>query len=286
MKNLLMALLLVIIYGQATAQKKDVYHTVVSYNIHYDNPEDINPWLFRKAKVAAGIKDAQAGVAGIQEAQLQQIEDLQSALPRYKWVGNPNEDGRTQGEYCPIFYDTLFFKRLDYGTFWLSDTPEKPSLSWTSKEKKVVTWAQFQSLENDDKFYVFNTQIDQENSTALKSSADLLKQKIQTIAGNTTTIITGDLNGEPGSIAHKKLTKGKKSLRLYDPVLSQKNLPLGDLTTYCGFNASTCVRQRRDYVLTKGAVKVRLYVSIWETLQGLLPSDHLPVIMEFKIEAT
>src|SRR5690606_1238255 len=77
---------------------------VMSFNIRYKNTIDsINGWEFRKENVARLIQYHGAAVAGLQEAMLDQIADLEKLLPEYAWYGVPRMQGPS-AECTPIFY--------------------------------------------------------------------------------------------------------------------------------------------------------------------------------------
>ena len=272
-------MLIAVLAFPLTGQAQDEFYTsILSYNIRYDNPSDPNPWYLRKSSIIQQVSES--GIVGLQEVLYSQIEDLTEELPRYKWFGVGRDDGQSAGEFCPIFYDAEKFQLMEHGTFWLSETPDKPGLGWDAACNRICTWGHFQRLGDGKTFYLFNTHFDHQGKKARANSAKLLREKIATLRGSEPALITGDFNAEEKSKTYKRLTKGPKDTRLADPVYAQENLPIGDLTTYCGFEALKCARKRIDYVFTAGEVKMRLYVSVWASLEGFLPSDHLPVITE------
>ena len=76
-----------------------------TFNIRYDNPYDsLNSWTYRKDTVANFIKAQNLDIVGMQEVLHHQLEDLKARLPEYAEVGVGREDGKTQGEYAPLFY--------------------------------------------------------------------------------------------------------------------------------------------------------------------------------------
>ena len=78
---------------------------VMSYNIRYDNSGDKdNQWKFRRDFAADLVKFHEADVFGAQEVLNNQLNDLLDRLPEYAYVGVGREDGKTKGEYAPIFY--------------------------------------------------------------------------------------------------------------------------------------------------------------------------------------
>jgi endonuclease/exonuclease/phosphatase family metal-dependent hydrolase len=77
-----MALLLLIQLSFAGTLK------VTTYNIRYDNPADgVNQWSNRKTTLIDLIKTNDADILCIQEGLVNQITDLQIALPNYQYVG-------------------------------------------------------------------------------------------------------------------------------------------------------------------------------------------------------
>ena len=65
----------------------------------------------------------------MQEVLRHQLEDLKARLPEYAEVGVGREDGKTQGEYAPLFYKKDRFELLDNNTFWLSQYPDSVASS-------------------------------------------------------------------------------------------------------------------------------------------------------------
>ena len=63
----------------------------------------------------------------LQEAPYQQIY-IENGLPGFGWFGVGATTAIKPGIY-PIFYNKSKFKLLEHDTFWLSETPEKPSKS-------------------------------------------------------------------------------------------------------------------------------------------------------------
>jgi len=113
---------------------------IITYNIRLNTPDDgINAWPNRSEQVAALLDFHQAEIFGLQEAKIEQIEDIQAKLPNMKWVGVGRDDGKKAGEFSPIFYNTEKFKAINNGGFWLSETPEKPGLGWDAACNRVCT---------------------------------------------------------------------------------------------------------------------------------------------------
>ncbi len=135
----------------------------------------------------------------MQEALHVQMNDLQKALPDFKYAGVGRTDGKQDGEYSAIFYNAKKLQLLESKTFWLSETPTVAgSKSWDAAITRIVTWAKFKDIESSKTFFVFNTHFDHIGKVARRESAKLLLKKINEIAGNSSVIITGDFNATPG----------------------------------------------------------------------------------------
>jgi hypothetical protein len=100
----------------------------------------------------------------VQEALARQMNDLQTALPNYRYYGVGRNDGKTKGEYSAIFYrsDLLKTVHFDY---------RKHRLKLEVKaEIRICGWVQ---LRDKQTFYHFNTHFD--HISARLQSSDLSK---------------------------------------------------------------------------------------------------------------
>ena len=79
---------------------------VISYNIRYNNPNDgINIWDNRKSTITKFLIDESPDFAGLQEVTYSQLSFLKDSLVNYSFIGVGRDDGKTKGEYSPIFYN-------------------------------------------------------------------------------------------------------------------------------------------------------------------------------------
>jgi hypothetical protein len=99
-----------------------------------------NGWERRCPVVCDIIRVESFDIFGSQEVLHGQLEDMLKALPQYAYVGAGRNDGKTKGEYAPIFYRTDRIKCLSDGMFWLSQTPEVVgSLGWDAKYTRICS---------------------------------------------------------------------------------------------------------------------------------------------------
>ena len=103
--------------------------TVMSYNIRSGEASDgTNSWQFRFPATAMMIEDQKPDILGIQEAMQYQLLFITENCRDYKYAGAGSEDGKSKGEHTAILYNKKTTSLLKWGTFWLSDTPDKPSV--------------------------------------------------------------------------------------------------------------------------------------------------------------
>lgn len=179
-----------------------------TFNIRYDNPEDgMNNWKYRKDKVAGFIKDQHIDIIGMQEVLLNQLEDLKERLPQYAEVGVGREDGKTKGEYSPLFFRKDKFELLASNTFWLSQYPDSAGfIGWDGACTRIATWVKLKDKKTGKIFMAVNTHFDHVGTEARKNSALLIIKKIKEIVGTQPAVLTGDFNVSEKWEAYKTIT--------------------------------------------------------------------------------
>lgn len=253
----------------------------MSYNIRFNNPDDgINAWPLRQQKTIGLIAKQQAVVFGLQEALIGQIRDIQAAMPDYKWVGVGREDGKEEGEFSPVFYNSTRLKEIRSGTFWLSERPTVPGLKgWDAACTRVVTWAQFSDNRTGREFYYFNTHFDHMGAIARRNSSFLIMQAIDSIAGSMPVILSGDFNSAPSSMSVQILTQRSKPKLLLTDTRSLTPNRSGPLYTFTGFDSEAAPGEMIDFIFVKNINKAAWHKVIDEHEGRYYPSDHLPVVV-------
>ena len=113
--------------------------TIMSFNIRFGLAEDgKNSWEHRRTATISMIEDLAPDVIGMQEAFSFQINYISENFPDYGWVGKSRLD-RKDAEHPVVFYNKRKIKLIDWGNFWLSDTPQHPSLGNTEDLPVVLT---------------------------------------------------------------------------------------------------------------------------------------------------
>ena len=214
-------------------------------------------------------------VIGMQEPFLHQVKYFAEQLPDNTWIGVGRGDGKEKDEFNPVFYNKNKLKLLDWGTFWLSETPEIPSRSWDAGYNRICTWALFENKSSKKQFYVFNTHFDSQGDEARVKSAILVSEKSKSLAGDKPVFVLGDFNFKAKSKPYNQMIKHELS----DSKIIVKNEPLGPNGTFNGFRYGAAYENRIDFIFVNQKVRVKTYEVINYSENGLYPSDHFPVII-------
>ena len=253
--------------------------SVISYNIRYDNVWDVeNSWAKRKNNVSELLIQYGPSIIGIQEGLYNQVEYLDSCLINYSYIGVGRDDGKFQGEFCAIYFDTTRYSILFHSTFWLSETPEIISVGWDAALERICTYGLLEDRNTSEQFWVFNTHFDHMGSKAREESSLLILEMIKKINSQSFPIILmGDFNSLPDSAPIQKIkTDLKDALEIS---LDELKGPIG---TYNGFNVDIPMVKRIDYIFTTN-FKVHSYIHINKRLDNNRHiSDHLPVMVIFQ----
>ncbi len=249
----------------------------MTFNIRLDTESDgQDQWKYRAQHCAELIQYHEADIIGMQEAFIHQIKDFAKALPGYAWFGKGRDDGKEEGEFSPLFYNTSKFKLIREKTFWLSDSCEKVGFGWDAACRRVVTWGEFQEIKTKKKFFVFNTHFDHLGKVARRESAKLVLAKVAEIAGKSPAIITGDFNATPDDEPIQIILNPKDPNRLTDSeAISQKG-HYGPYSSFNGFKQEQTGRHI-DYIFVKNGVTCSQHATHSETWAGRFPTDHFPV---------
>lgn len=254
---------------------------VITFNIRYNTPNDgINAWPNRIEMVTELLKFHEADLFGLQEALHGQILDVQKNMPGFEWFGVGRDDGEKGGEFSPIFYNKSKFILIESGTFWLSETPEKPSKGWDAALNRVVTWGKFKSKVSGKLFYYYNTHFDHRGDEARKKSAEVITKKIREMAGNSgyPVILTGDFNLTPeaeGIANIKKYLRDSREITIAPPY--------GPTGTFNSFEWNAPMKDRIDYVFVNDRTDVLKYGVLTDSKEMRWPSDHLPVLVKVQL---
>lgn len=255
---------------------------VMSYNIRLDTQSDgENQWSKRKEFLTDQVKFYMPDFMGVQEALLQQMNYIDSTLTGYSFIGKGRDDGKSKGEHSAIFYNSDKFKLLEENTFWLSETPEKPSKGWDAAYNRVCTYGLFQNKKTKKKLWVFNTHFDHVGDVARAESSKLILEKIRKInKDHFPVVLTGDFNLEaetlPLQLIKRELDDAQKVCR---------GIVFGPEGTFNAFEFNKPVTTRIDYIfINRNMMEVTKFATLSDSKNCRYPSDHLPVYAEMNFK--
>jgi endonuclease/exonuclease/phosphatase family metal-dependent hydrolase len=254
---------------------------VATYNLRYDNPKDgKNVWPARRDAMRALVRYHGFDLWGTQEGLENQLADLDT-LNEYARVGVGRDDGKQAGEHSAIFYRRERFALEDHGDFWLSATPDKPSMGWDARCcKRLVTWARLRDKPSGQLFLVLNAHFDHEGVVARRESARLLVERSRALAGKLPLIVLGDFNSTPDSEVVATL-----SATLRDARAISQTPAYGPLETFNDFDISQPAQERIDYVFLSPQWQVLRYAVLTDSMEARYPSDHFPVVARLRLPA-
>lgn len=254
-------------------------HSIISYNIRYDNNWDIeNSWKIRRNKISQILVQYSPSIIGIQEGLLNQVQYIDSSLIDYDYVGVGRDDGKKKGEFCAIYFDTTRYVLLKNSTFWLSETPDTISVGWDAALERICTYGLFKDRITKKEFWVFNTHLDHIGVVAREKSSELILKRINKINHQSLPVILmGDFNSIPNSSPVKEI-----KTELSDALQISLEKLQGPRGTFNGFNEDLPIEKRIDYIFTND-LKVLSYTHINDRLNNNRHiSDHLPVMIKIQ----
>ena len=253
---------------------------VISYNIRYDNPNDgINVWENRKHTISTFLNNQKPGLIGFQEVTHSQLLFLTNELSSYGFIGVGRNDGKTKGEYSPIFYNKNNFRLISQNTFWLSRTPEKISVGWDASMERICTYGLIEDKRSKKRILVFNTHLDHIGKKARVKSIELILDTIEKLNEEDIPIIlTGDFNLEDHTKPIKELQK------TFNDVQEGLSKSMKSYGTFNGFKKNLTQKKRIDYIFTKKFKIKKASHELVYTPKMEWASDHHPVLAILKYQ--
>lgn len=258
--------------------------TMISYNVRNNNANDKGPrnWDDRKNTLASFLKDHKASIIGLQEVKHSQLLDMAKALPHHTSVGVGRDDGKTAGEYSPIFFDKRVWKLdpKEHGTYWLSDTPDViASRSWGNTHNRICTWARLFKISPPGEgttLYVYNTHSDHRSQPARVKSGELMLKRMKARTHKKAPyIFMGDFNA---TIENPAIVQFLKPDLLLDHAKTKNK-------SSSHWKSELVPGLRIDHIFTSPSLKeATVVVDSNGDKEGNAASDHHPVRLEFSIK--
>ena len=255
---------------------------IMSFNVRTktDNDKGVNHWDQRKAACIALVKDHKPTIIGFQEAQYgsQWIYLKEQLRADYDGYGVGRTDGKESGETMGILYDRTIIKKLDGGTFWLSETPDKPSKSWGAGLNRTATWGLFEHIPTGKEFFYINTHLDHQAELAQIEGMKLIASKFQEYKGDVDALfLTGDLNVEASHEAIDAIKGFMRNARTY----ASRTDAYGTTNSFSDPNK----KGKIDHIYYSKELKNPVeYCTIRDAYEGVtFVSDHYPIYTIIKL---
>lgn len=312
---------------------------IITHNIRFatDKPEKYElKWENRFPYLSGHFKyhtrpffSPQSTLVCMQEVLHGQLQDLaretfgtsSSGTPKtesdWTFVGVGRNDGKTRGEYSPIFFRQSAWKCIHFETVWLNETGEIGKKGWDASSIRILTCAVLESrllseqdstTSNNKTILALNTHLDDQGEVARREAAKLIlgvASRLQSKYSPYFTFLTGDLNSEPDGDAYRVLNapeSGFVDARRLIPEHGNadgKIYAYGNELTFTGFDGDGAAKgkQRIDFVhlgvskrgeMTEELEKAKQMVQGY----GVLPSrsddkvwmsDHRAVVVDLLI---
>jgi endonuclease/exonuclease/phosphatase family metal-dependent hydrolase len=198
-------------------------------------------------------------------------------LQEYSYTGIGRDDGKQDGEYTAIFYKKSRFSLLGTDNFWLSETPEYPSLGWDAVCIRICTYVKLSDNITKKEFIHYNTHLDHVGQTAKVEGAKLIKKRV--FDNKMPAVITGDFNFHENSAPYNEMAgEGIKDAK-YSAELSMS------YGTFHKYGAIETIEQNSpiDYIFYTGNdFKILEYKVLVNGSEGEHASDHYPVLVTLK----
>ena len=250
---------------------------VMTFNVRCFGLENL-PRKAREYYVAETVRKGMPDSFGVQEATPTWMKYLEKELSdKYAYVGVGRSNGKNSGEYSAVFYLKDKYELVDSDTFWLSETPEKPSKGWDANIKRICTWAVLENKETGEKYVHLNAHFDHQGEEARKNSVDMILEKAKEYK-DLPVVFTADMNIVEGTEHYESMVA--------DGTLKDTKYTAEDTIDYLTFHdLKPAENEGRilDYVMVNDKFDANVYKVVTAGVDGRFVSDHYPVYADIVI---
>lgn len=177
----------------------DVDAKIMSFNICVAGTET-NNWSYRKEAVLNLLNSSDADVISMCEVSPEQYEYIKANInSKYNVIHYIREDENTQPEGLAIAYNTEMFDLVSKDRFWLSETPDVPSLGWDAAYFRICVNALLKDKKTGGMLDIYDVHLDHIGSLARQNGLKMISDKADKKGYN--TVIMGDFNFYPDDTA-------------------------------------------------------------------------------------
>ena len=254
--------------------------TVVSANARGFDQDDKGDthWFVRAPLFVKTLEKAKPDIIGMQEVSKVQFPYLQRSLRGYGSETLYVDNGAFGGSN-PLFYNKSKFDLVEKGSFWLSETPEKMSISWGAACFRTCSFVILEQKSDHTRFAVFNTHLDHISLEARVNGIKLVAERMQKYS-NMPCIMMGDFNAgaEYGSTYNTATTYFKDAKFCTEDS--------DDGITWHGWDFPDNSEIDDFFMSSKTGIDVKQYRILRDSYDGVYPSDHYPIMMKMTLTKT
>ncbi len=262
---------------------------IMSFNIRFteNNQKDKGDrhWNVRKQFVLQRIREINPDIFGTQEGSFAQNEFLKQELGDYEYYGVGRDDASLSGEMCALFFRREKFTLLKAESFWLSETPEKPSISFGALLPRVCSVIELKPKDSNVELAVANAHLDHLIGMAREQQIKVVLEKMANF--RYPTIILGDFNCGFNSRPYQILkSAGLSDTYLADSLKEQNDK---DLLTFHNYSQkSKCLlskngRLRIDWIFISEDFDVLDAGIRVDKEKENIASDHFPIFASLQV---
>ena len=277
-----MRLLICLFFAFSLCQAEKI--SLATWNIRTITKWDSNnghDWKDRMPHIVSLIQTYDFDILAMQEISEKQLVVLKKELGDYSFISAGRDDGALRGEALGILYKAEKLELLESGHFWLSETPNSPSVGWDGEGKKICVWAIFMERDTRVEFMVYSVHLDHKGELARINGTQQIIDFVST--RNMPTFVLGDFNVlKHSSVYDKMLAAGfidaeEKAKIRYTPS-----------GTYNRYTFNRKIEDVPDMIFISKSVPVEYYGILnnffWQENTPKHISDHYPVLIRFEME--
>ncbi|MBC2600455.1 endonuclease/exonuclease/phosphatase family protein [Puniceicoccus vermicola] len=246
----------------------------------------------RRTERTAHLRSRMAEIADLILAQKPDAVCLQEVLPEaYPYlleriapkdaVFYPREDGTHTGEGVPIMLLGDCFSVFHSDRFWLSPTPDEPSIGWKARCHRLAgVLGLHPNQDPETRVWLINLHLDHKSRESRARSLELLEQRLETYDRNPDDhiLLCGDFNMRPRNPLFQELLSGPPGFK----DASRKEGKPDRSQTFHGWSPLRLGRGRLDYCFHTPELHCQEYHVIPAAIDGRRLSDHNLILTEFE----
>lgn len=256
----------------------------MTFNLKYDfKSQDNNKWSQRCARITKLIEEHSPDIIGTQEGLIHMLNDMDSILDEYSWIGKDRE-GTGKDEFNAIFFKKEKFDLLEWNQFWLSKTPGiKGSKDFNSSLPRICTILKVKDKTTGAELDIYNTHLDHESEIAREEGIKIILNQVKKNyeIKKIPYVIMGDFNCYLEDNLFNIIRDLEKNTIEFNVCYDKiENSIIGTFHDFKGGYDAGII----DYIIYSKEFEIKNLCIDDREIDGGYPSDHYPVICELKLK--